>query len=500
MKEEELIDLKYRQLQKLAKEHGIKANLPKAALIEALLEKNSSNDHEQSTKEETSEEPEIQSESPKEENKIDIPIETLCEKDENLPPSSVDSNSEVEPAPTSRRNSRKKSSDQSNAKREMSTGKKSFDKNAFDKELAQVEQLTNEIINSMPGKRSTRNSSSVEAAASQVDGTKTPIEDGGKNLSNDKSLLNVSRPNSRISRLFDKEAFEVEAAKVSRYAQQIVNSPRKRSSILNLTPVMKGQTSSAVNSPLVSKNVKTPAVNSPLVGKNPKTPLHKRPSMTAKLTDVKKKKSVTMKPNPGSVTKAKERTTGIPRPKGVGVKKVPDFAKLHAKQFGKMDNLDQYLGKKKERMAGLTPGPKSQVKSSATTARKNLVTEVPKANFNFGGKTETAANKKPFVFKANTKTARPNTTPKTNKILSNITNNKQPGNEEKQSETDKGYKPYTGRVKPWNAKDSLKNRQQMASKTGNGNKSVKEKQMSHIKGVRMNKRMELMLQKRNAKN
>ena len=127
------------------------------------------------------------------------------------------------------------------------------------------------------------------------------------------------------------------------------------------------------------------------------------------------------------------------------------------------------------------------------------MTEVPKANFNFGGKTETAS-KKPFVFKANTKTTRPNTTPKTNKILSNITNNKQPGNEEKQSETHKGYKPYTGRVKPWNAKDSLKNRQQMASKTGNGNKSIKEKQMSHIKGVRMNKRMELMLQKRNAKN
>ena len=46
----------------------------------------------------------------------------------------------------------------------------------------------------------------------------------------------------------------------------------------------------------------------------------------------------------GSVTKAKQRTTvqatGIPRPK---VKKVPDFAKLHAKQFGKMDDLDSYL-------------------------------------------------------------------------------------------------------------------------------------------------------------
>lgn len=31
-------DLKYRELQKLAKDHGVKANLPKAGLITALLE------------------------------------------------------------------------------------------------------------------------------------------------------------------------------------------------------------------------------------------------------------------------------------------------------------------------------------------------------------------------------------------------------------------------------------------------------------------------------
>jgi hypothetical protein len=38
----------------------------------------------------------------------------------------------------------------------------------------------------------------------------------------------------------------------------------------------------------------------------------------------------------------------------------------------------------------------------------------------------------------------------------------------------------------------------MAKKVGG--KNVKDRQMSHIKGVRMNKRMELMLQKRNVKN
>ena len=32
-------------------------------------------------------------------------------------------------------------------------------------------------------------------------------------------------------------------------------------------------------------------------------------------------------------------------------KKVPDFAKLHAKEFGKMDSIDVYLSKKKDRSA-----------------------------------------------------------------------------------------------------------------------------------------------------
>ena len=138
--------------------------------------------------------------------------------------------------------------------------------------------------------------------------------------------IQVSRRNSRISRLFDKEAFDIEAAKVSRFAQQIVNSPRKRSSILNLTPVLRGQTASAINSPLVSTMKGGSAINSPLVSaknqpqnsvKTPlhkmttaeiyarqnsvKTPLHKRPSMTsAKLTETKKKRSIVMnKPTPG---------------------------------------------------------------------------------------------------------------------------------------------------------------------------------------------------------
>ena len=43
-------------------------------------------------------------------------------------------------------------------------------------------------------------------------------------------------------------------------------------------------------------------------------------------------------------------------------KKMPDFAKLHAREFSKTDTLDSYLTKKKERANALTPGPKSAKK------------------------------------------------------------------------------------------------------------------------------------------
>ena len=144
--------------------------------------------------------------------------------------------------------------------------------------------------------------------------------------------------------------------------------------------------------------------------------------------------------------------------------------------------------------AGGGSKPIQQGKLQNSPKKKLPVTELPKANFNFGGsKTDSATtSKKPFVFKA--KNPNPNS-PKA-KILNNITNKK--ANEGQTA----GFKPYTGKVKPLpkplSTKDSLKIRQEMAKKVGG--KNVKDRQMSHIKGVRMNKRMELMLQKRNVKN
>merc|ERR1711971_1160958 len=275
----------------------------------------------------TKKDSETLNETPKEEN-VDMPEETKSEEQEN----------QSENATNSKRNSRKRDSepkakvekpskkakksfdsiafDNELAQFEQLKDEKSFDKNAFDNELAEVKQLTNDLINNIPQRKS-----SVQAATSQIDDTTKTPETSEKNAQNSvktpevemNKSIQASRRNSRISRLFDKEAFDIEATKVSKFAQQIVNSPRKRSSILNLTPILRGQTASAINSPLVSTMNGRSAINSPVVSaKNPpqnsvktplhkmttaeiyarqnsqnsvKTPLHKRPSMTsAKLT------------------------------------------------------------------------------------------------------------------------------------------------------------------------------------------------------------------------
>ena len=117
----------------------------------------------------------------------------------------------------------------------------------------------------------------------------------------------------------------------------------------------------------------------------------------------------------------------------------------------------------------------------------NIVTDLAKTSFNFTKKDTTAktnltttasTSTKPFVFSATKKT----------EPLDNITNK----NESK-------YKPHLGKIKPWNPKERQLEKQKMANRALGG-EGVKKKQMSVIKGVRLNKRTELMLQKRKINN
>merc|ERR1711971_981995 len=141
MNEEELNDLKYRQLQKLAKENGLKANLQKSALVEALLEffeknkdcpdsveaeiesapeppqeenldlqaeneekvpENASNSQKNPSRkrDKSKKDSGVQNETPKEEENLDLSEESMPEKLEN----------QSENSPKSKRNSKKRNS------------------------------------------------------------------------------------------------------------------------------------------------------------------------------------------------------------------------------------------------------------------------------------------------------------------------------------------------------------------------------------------------------
>merc|ERR1711953_20662 len=333
MKEEELQDLKYRQLQKLAKDHGIKANLPKSSLIDELLKATSETDTVEAEK--TDHSPENRRGSKEDSVLTDTNRTSGGSRRESKRKSEVSDENEpkieemeienVQIEETisksgggARRGSKRKSENNESSSLES---KIPFDKSAVDAEVAKLEDMTNKLLDG-PRQRS-RNSSSMFRASSQVD------------------TSNGSRRNSRLSNFFDKEAFDVEAAKVSKFAENILKNSPRRSSILNLIP---------------SKSIR----ESPLV----------------KTTETKK-----------TVTTAKKvtlNTTGIPRPR-----KAPNFAKMHAKQFGKMDTLDTYLEKKEKRMAALTPGAKkaaNQVKELQGPRRspRDHPAKTVKASLNFG--------------------------------------------------------------------------------------------------------------------
>ena len=425
--------LKYRQLQKLAKEAGVKANLPRTALINALAthDLNRTFDTKQSTPKTTA---------------------TPSAK------SAKTSISPVKPASGGRKRSSGKTKKTSKSP---------------------VKTVKTPLKSSTPGQKS-KNSTPiqtprfVEFTASPKIATKTATKKPNvfDRLSTPKTVGRPSRPLTPM-------------VAVNKSTRKSVLSIRK--SVSQPKDILRARLAGTPGSVTKAKKNSTPTARS-----------------TVKKTAEKVK-----------------RESGIPR---FMAKKAPDFAKLHAQQFERMESLDVYLSKKKERtkvikerfanakeiamqheeamqkVKRMTPMDKAPVRRSP----RNVENKAPSAfvpssltvnesNFKFG--TSGGNNGKPFVFTATS----PKKTPSKNKILTNITN--EPGSGKKGAAgfdlkaslaKPLSYKPYTGKLKDF--EDKKKERQAMAAKSKAGSKAAAR---NMIKGVRMNKRAELLMQKRN---
>ena len=246
---------------------------------------------------------------------------------------------------------------------------------------------------------------------------------------------------------------------------------------------------------------------------------------------------------PGSIKKS---DSNIPRfmkyatkTKLGSVRKVPNFAKIHAKNSEKLDSLDDYVEKKKK----LTDTVKKQLDQARATAEEHnsivkrvkskfvpAVTSTAKMNLNFGN---ISVSNKPFKFDSKPVAAAPKQAPKQRqdpkaarpkakakpedkkpvrresktdpKPLLNITNKsmtversmtRTPGRAkfDLKASLAKGlsYQPHKGKMKPLERKKE-RSAPVLAVAT---QEETKARQMEVIRGVRLNKRAELMMMRR----
>jgi len=463
--------MKYKELQKMAKKVGVKANLPKAELLQALLDNNLGGTG-------TDQDGEI-SLVPLEESKLDATFETVNESEQNAL---------------------------------NETFEKEAINNTFDKKETDVLNRTFE------------KEDSKDSTLETLDEQDITLE-----------TLDSSENNSRFVEFMERDKEDEVNFRVT----------KRRTKSIEKASVTPSPVAKLVSRKSVGRASMTP--RDYLSSKN-KTPLRK----TTK--------------TPGSIQKKPE--SQIPRfvkfaQKGK-VGKIPDFAKMHEKNFKKMDSLDTYVEKKKkltdtitkqlEKAQALSMEHNSLVKQLKSKTPRNTditdskfvpaVTSTAKMNLNFGTENQckqfkfsssSAKSAEPFKFTAKPVAAAPKVVPKVrqdlkrstmpkhnpkddvkpprkslskptpNKPLLNITNNANRSINKSMTGTPSKkfdlaaslakpltYKPHTGKLKAWETK-----KKDVSSKAGSSTQEeTKQRQMQVIKGVRMNKRAELLMMRR----
>jgi len=466
--------MKYKELQKMAKKVGVRANLPKAELLQALLDNNLGGGC-------ADQDAEI-SLVPLEESKLDATFDTVNESEQNAL-------------------------------------NETFEKEAINNTF---EKKETDVLN-----RTFEKEDSKDSTLETLDEQDVTLE-----------TLDSSENNSRFVEFMEKdEEDEVNFRVTKRRTRSIEKASVTPCPVA--TPIARksvGRTSMTPRDYLSSKN---------------KTPLRK----TSK--------------TPGSIQKKPE--SQIPRFVKFAQKgkagKIPDFAKMHEKNFKKMDSLDTYVEKKKkltdtitkqlEKAQALSMEHNSLVKQLKSKTPRNrdttdskfvpAVTSTAKMNLNFGTENQSkqfkfgsssAKSAEPFKFTAKPVAAAPkvvskvrqdlksSTMPKPkpkddikharkslskptpNKPLLNITNNANSSINKSMTGTPSKkfdlaaslakpltYKPHTGKLKVWEMKKNV------SSKAGSSTQEeTKQRQMQVIKGVRMNKRAELLMMRRKMSN
>jgi len=472
--------MKYKELQKLAKKVGVKANLPKADLIQALLENS------QETFEEKEAAVEEEALVPLEESKLDCTFELVNEIEQNAVNETFEKEAEVLNQTFDK--------EQDLTKDEQDSTLETLDNSTNDSRF--VEFMENEEEEEVNFKASSRRTRSLEKAPS----TPSPIV---KKVVDRKSIGRKSTPLDYLS------------AKNKTPLRKTAKTPGSIQKKTSKTPASIQKKAESQIPRFVTFAQKNKAGKIPDFAKMHEKNFKKMESLD---TYIEKKKKLT-----DTVTKQLDRAKALSMEHNSLVKQ------LKSKTPRNRDTTDSKF------VPAVTSTAKMNLNFGAQTANQNS------QSFKFGSSVSTNKSGAPFKFSAKPVAAAPKVVPRQrqdlksstmakaaskpltsnksvrkslvnqtpNKPLMNITNNANKSiNQSNKSINGTpskkfdlaaslakplGYKPHTGKLKPWEKKKKEVVVNKLESST---QELTKQRQMEVIKGVRLNKRAELLMMRR----